>query len=59
MDIKIVTGVFQSNDDLLPIGISIIDEDGDYIECDNCGKGIIYIDLETKNKRCTECDFNG
>jgi acetyl-CoA carboxylase beta subunit len=57
MDIKIVTGVFESKNDLLPKGISITDEDGDFIECTNCGKGIIYIDLESKNKQCTECDF--
>jgi uncharacterized protein (DUF983 family) len=57
MDIKIVTGVFASKNDLLPVGISITDDDGDYVECTNCGKGIIYINLETKKKQCTECDF--
>lgn len=57
MEIKIISAIYNENQDIKPIGSALFDEKGIVIICPNFGEGTIFLEWETGKTRCTICDY--
>lgn len=57
MKIESIEAVYIAKSDIKPIGKTISDENGEKVKCPKCSKGILFLEFQTGNIRCTQCDY--
>jgi len=57
MKIESIEAVYNAKGDIKPIGKTISDENGEKTKCPKCSIGILFLEFQTANIRCTQCDY--
>ncbi len=56
MQIKEIKAVYINGGDIKPVGKALVDEKGNFTNCNKCKKGIAFFEFESGKIKCTKCN---